>query len=179
MTSDIPEFMKDDLHAGKEGIAEPDWWVELAYYREVLGVERTLKLLEAQEFASASTSRGWRELLMSVYPSAPLTVHDAAQLPNPNINFRALLLARALDAALRIMDAPDQVRTDLTFFLKDWFPKGATKRAQAQKEALRRRGRSKHAIAKAAKYDPSVFNREVAAGEIALLDYPDESGEEG
>jgi hypothetical protein len=178
MMSDIPEFMKNDAHAGKESLAEPDWWVELAYYREVLGVERSLKLLEAQEFASASTSKGWRELLTSVYPSTPLTAQDAAHLPNPNINFRALLLARALDAALRIMDAPDQVRADLAIFLKDWFPKGATKRAEAQRGALRRRGRSKHAIAKAAKYDPSVFNREVAAGEIALLDYPDESGEE-
>jgi hypothetical protein len=179
MNSDVPEFMKDDLHAGKETLTEPGWWVELALYREALGEERTLKLLEAQEFATASTSNGWRDLFANVYPVAPLTNQDATQLPNPNINFRALLLARALDAALRMMDAPEAARADLDFFLSPWFPKGAVKRANAQREALRRRGRSKHSIAKAANYDPSVFNREVRAGEIALLDYPDESGEEG
>ena len=179
MTSDVPEFMKHDLHAGKEGVTQPDWWVELALYRQVLGEDRTLKLLEAQEFTTASTRERWRELLASVYPSAPLTKQDASQRPNPNISFRALLLARALDAALHMLDAPEAARADLDFFLNRWFPKGAAGRAGAQREALRRRGRSKHAIAKAAKYDPSVFNREVAAGEIAVLDYPDEFGEGG
>ena len=179
MTGKIPDFMTDDLHAGKESIAEPEWWVELAFYRNVLGEDRTLRILEAQEFANTHSPVHWQQLLASIYPDTPLTEGDKAQLPNPNIGFRALLLSRAVDAALRIMGAPDQARSDLTFFLKDSFPKGARQRAKAQKEALRRRGRSKHAIAVDARYDPSVFNREVRAGEIAVLEYPDESGKEG
>lgn len=70
MTSSFPEFMKNDVHAGKESLTTPDGWIELALYREIFGVERTLQLVEAQEFKNASTRRGWHDLLTSVYSAS-------------------------------------------------------------------------------------------------------------
>ena len=169
--------MKGRLHAGKENSASPLWWEERALYLNTLGDDRTARVLDAQEFVDITSARGWRELLAEVYPEGRLTEEDWHSLPNANIGLRAILLLRALDAALRVIGAPDNVRSDLDFLLKAFVPVGATRRAGAQKEALKRRGRSKNAIATAAKYDPSMFNREVNSGEIAILDYPDEPGE--
>jgi hypothetical protein len=158
-------------HEGKENMWEAANWIELARYGNVVGNDavRGTRLTSSLDFATASSYAEWRHLAQFIEPSRPLT-RDNLKRSNPEVQIEALVQSRALDALLRLTGASDALRSNLQVLLSSLQPKGAEQKAQAQEEALRPRGRRRHAIAKDAGYDPSEFNKEVSRGGIALLD---------
>lgn len=171
LTQEMPHF-RDDPHAGKENIYEAREWVELARHQGVLGnsAERGVRLTSSLAFEDVTSRAEWLHLTQFIEPTRPLTDDDLKRLPNHELAIAALIYSRVIEALLRIEGASEAIRLDVAVILRHFQPKGAEGRARAQKEALRPRGRTKHALAKAADYDPSQFNEDVASGEIALLD---------
>lgn len=162
----------DHPHLGKENIYDAPEWVELARYQSVVGnsAERGLGLTSSLAFDGVTSRAEWRHLTQFIEPSRPLTDDDLVRLPNHELQLGALIYGRAIDAMLRIEGASDAIRSDVATIFRHFQPKGAEGRARAQEEALRPRGRSKYAVAKAAGYDPSQFNKDVAGGDIAFID---------
>lgn len=160
------------LNDGKESLFEGRSLVEFARHANVIGsdADRAARLDASLEFEIVRSLAHWRSVMEGIEPGRPLSDDDFERLPNPEVEVNALVYSRAIDALLRINRASEVVRADIIRLLGPLHPRGAEGRARAQEEALRPLGRTRYAVAKAAGYDPSQFNKDLHAGVIRWLD---------
>lgn len=172
MTSEMPEFMREDEHAGKEQIMrdDPDIWEAraLLYRRYKDDRDRFSQMVYSAYFRGSRTVAEWNSVA-SGYPEPSLVKVEGEKLTksyNEDIPVRAFILREAILRLFELSGAPVSMASDLCVLLDRYTPNTADKKAFVQALRLANPGATWRDICALAEADYSQTMKDKKEGTI-------------